>query len=292
MIAQANNMSVEIFEEAMQRAVETALGEDIGHGDETSGRIVPWGAEAEACIYAKEQGVIAGLEVARATFKCAGVKDFEALIEDGQIAEKGDRVVEMYGKARGILKAERVALNFLQRLSGIATTTRKYVEAADGKAVILDTRKTTPGLRALEKYAVRMGGGQNHRTGLYDMVLIKDNHVDMAGGVKKAIEAVRKSSYEGEIEVEVRNFNELKEALEANPDRIMLDNMSLSEIKEAVEIVDSWIALEASGNMTLDRISEVAATGVDYISVGALTHSYKALDLSLVIEKVIKKQLI
>jgi len=236
-------------------------------------------------ICAKAPGVVAGLPVAEAVFsRVDGSLRFMPRVEDGDTVAPGDVVAEVEGPARGMLAAERIALNFLQRLSGIATLTRAFVDAVAGtQATILDTRKTHPGYRVLEKYAVRMGGGQNHRTGLYDMILIKDNHIEAAGSITAAVERACAAYPDLLVEVEVKNLDELHEALPLDVDRIMLDNMDLDQMRTAVQIAAGRVPLEASGNVNLERVAAIAATGVDYISVGALTHSAPALDLSMLV---------
>jgi len=260
-----------------------ALEEDMGDGDITTNRIVPLERRGNGQFVAKKGGVIAGLQVAEAAFLALDDQvQFEAMINDGERVESGKTIATVEGKGRALLSAERVALNFLQRISGIASLTRKFVDAVNGtSAVILDTRKTAPGLRAFDKWAVLLGGGQNHRIGLFDMVLIKDNHIHIAGSITKAISRVRAGAGGGvEIEVEVRDIEELKEALELKVDRILLDNMNVKELAQAVQITDGRVPLEASGNVDLDNVAAIAATGVNYISVGRLTHSAKALDIS------------
>jgi nicotinate-nucleotide pyrophosphorylase (carboxylating) len=273
-----------IEDEKISAIVQRALAEDIGPGDVTSQWILPPEMRVRGRFLAKAQGVVAGLEVVRQVFRQVDERiTFQALMRDGDTIAEGDIVATVEGPAVGILTAERTALNFLQRMSGIATLTRRCVEAVAGtKAVILDTRKTAPGLRPLDKWAVRLGGGQNHRLGLYDMVLIKDNHIAAAGGITRAVERVRQRNQPGlPVEVEVKSLAELEEALALKVDRIMLDNMGLDEMRRAVETTAGRVPLEASGNVTLENAAAIAATGVDYISVGALTHSVKALDISL-----------
>ncbi len=276
-----------MVDEQIQAIVQRALAEDIGSGDVTSQWILPPEMRVRGCFLAKAQGVLAGLDVACQVFRQVDERIiFQARLKDGDLISKGDIVATVEGSAVGILTAERTALNFLQRMSGIATLTRRYVEAVAGtRAVILDTRKTAPGLRLLDKWAVRLGGGQNHRLGLYDMVLIKDNHIAAAGSITRAVERVRRRNRLGlAVEVEVKSLAELEEALALNVDRIMLDNMDLDEMRQAVEMTAGRVPLEASGNVTLENVAAIAATGVDYISVGALTHSVKALDISLEVE--------
>ena len=277
------------FPDWLLRRVRTALDEDVGPGDVTTEATIPADRRGRAVIRAKAAGILAGVDAARATFAMVdtGVR-YEGLA-DGAALEVGTVVAEVDGPARALLVGERTALNYLQRMSGIATLTRRFVDAAgSGKARILDTRKTTPGLRMLEKNAVRAGGGDNHRVGLYDMVLIKENHIAVAGGIDAAIASARAHAPAGmEIEIEVRDLAELETALRLAPDRILLDNMTTPTMAEAVRMRDATAPatkLEASGNMSLARVPEVAAAGVDFISVGALTHSAPALDLSMIVE--------
>lgn len=275
-------MTHSTWQTAAQHLVELALAEDLSdRGDVTSALSIPADATITGRIRAKEAGVIAGLEIVRMVYaQIDPAVTVDLLLTDGTSVEVGTVICEVRGAGRSVLSGERVALNFLQHLSGIASLTAKFVAAVKGtKAVILDTRKTTPGWRLLEKYAVRMGGGQNHRIGLYDMVLIKDNHIDAAGGITAAVTAVQAAALP--IEVEVKNLDELCEALTLKVDRILLDNMNLQQMRQAVTVTAGHVPLEASGNMALDRVAAVAATGVDYISVGALTHSAPALDLSM-----------
>lgn len=277
---------------AVEEAVTCALAEDVGQGDVTSLWTIRTQAQAEGHFLSKADGIVAGLAVVSAVFSASDPElAFEAMVQDGQPIRQGQIIGEVHGRARGILTAERTALNFLQRMSGIATLTHRYVETVrETKAVILDTRKTAPGLRLLDKWAVRLGGGQNHRLGLYDMVLIKDNHIAAAGGITEAVRRVGEqitghgSQTKIEIEVEVKDLDELREALALGLDRIMLDNMTLQEMREAVRITDGRVPLEASGGVNLETVRQIAETGVDYISVGALTHSVTALDISLDIE--------
>jgi len=269
-----------------QHLIQLALEEDLGErGDVTSAVSIPVETKITGRITAKEAGVIAGLDlVAQVYAQIDPTVTVQTSVEDGATVEAGTVICEVSGAGRSVLTGERVALNFLQHLSGIASLTAQFVEAVDGtNTVILDTRKTTPGWRVLEKYAVRMGGGQNHRMGLYDMVLIKDNHIDAAGGISNAVNAARSAGLP--IEVEVKNLDELREALTLGVDRILLDNMNLTQMQQAVTIAGGNVPLEASGNMTLNRVAAVAATGVNFISVGALTHSAPALDLSMRLEK-------
>jgi nicotinate-nucleotide pyrophosphorylase (carboxylating) len=263
--------------------IKRALDEDIGTGDVTTNSIVPPKASLIGRIVAKQDGVVAGLNVAaRVMLAVSPYITFVEKVTDGAIVSRGTVLAGVDGPARALLTAERTTLNFLGRMSGIATLTRKFVDAVSStKAIILDTRKTAPGLRITDKLAVRMGGGQNHRTGLFDMVLIKDNHIDFAGSITNAVGRVRSSGTELEIEVETRSLDHVREALKLGVERILLDNMPVEMMREAVVICDGRAKLEASGNVTLDNVLEVAGTGVDYISVGALTHSPKVFDVSL-----------
>jgi nicotinate-nucleotide pyrophosphorylase (carboxylating) len=268
--------------------IDAALAEDVGPGDWTSLWTFPADRRGEAGIVAKAPGVVAGTEVAAGVFRRVDPSlHVEVSSPDGTAVEPGDRVMRITGPARSILTAERVALNFLQRLSGVATVTRTYVRAVQGTgARVIDTRKTTPGMRALEKRAVLAGGGANHRHGLHDMVLVKDNHIAAAGGITAAVDAVRRHNEHGlKVEVETTTLAEVDEALRAGVDRIMFDNMPLDLLRQAVDRVrtagEGRPETEASGGITLQTIRPVAETGVDFISVGALTHSAPALDLSL-----------
>ena len=264
--------------------IQRALDEDLGDGDVTTLCTIPEDATLTGRFIAKADGIIAGLEVARLTFALIDERvrvDFT--IRDGDPVTKGQAFGTVNGPTRALLSGERTALNFLQRMSGIATLTHQFVEAVKfSQALILDTRKTAPGLRTIDKWAVSLGGGQNHRYGLFDMVLIKDNHISAVGSITEAVERVRLLDEQYRpIEVEVKNLNELQEALVAKVDRIMLDNMSLAQMREAVKITAGRMPLEASGNVSLENVAEIGATGVAYISVGALTHSLRALDISL-----------
>jgi nicotinate-nucleotide pyrophosphorylase (carboxylating) len=272
----------------IDKIIEQALLEDIGTGDITTEFIIPSNLKAKGIIKTSEEGVVAGLDIACLIFKKLDSEIiFQEKIKDGTKVTRGKVLAEISGSARTILKGERVALNFLQRMSGIATITSKFCqEVKDLPIRIVDTRKTTPGLRILEKYAVRMGGGYNHRFGLYDAVLIKDNHIAAAGGIKSAVNSVRNQiSHTVNIEVEVENLSQLQEALEMKVDIIMLDNMNLETVKEAVKIVKGEVLIEASGGITLEKVRKIAQTGVDLISVGALTHSVKSLDINMEILK-------
>lgn len=273
----------ETVEAALPGMIARALEEDVGDGDLTSNATVPAALAYRGHFLVKATGVIAGLNVAAAVFAQVdpGVH-FTTLVEEGSAVQRGDIVAVAEGPGRSLLTAERVALNFLQRMSGIASLTRRYVDAVQGtRAQILDTRKTVPGLRLLDKWAVHLGGGVNHRIGLYDMALIKDNHIVAAGGITAAVERVRAyDTRRRPIEVEVTNLAQLREALALDVDQIMLDNMNLEQMAEAVRIVDGAVRLEASGNVSLETVAAIAATGVDTISVGKLTHSVEALDVS------------
>jgi nicotinate-nucleotide pyrophosphorylase (carboxylating) len=267
--------------------IHRALEEDLGDGDITTLSTVPPGLIVQGTFIAKESGIIAGIEVVHETLKYLYPRiSFSPRVIDGKRASKGTILATVRGNGRAVLIAERTALNFFQRMSGIATITRMYVNAVrKTKAIIVDTRKTAPGLRLIDKWAVRLGGAQNHRFGLYDMVLIKENHIAAAGGITRAVAQVRATDkQERLIEVEVRTLIELKETLKLNVDRILLDNMSLKQMREAVHITNGRTQLEASGNVSLDNVTKVAATGVDFISIGKLTHSVCALDISFLIK--------
>jgi nicotinate-nucleotide pyrophosphorylase (carboxylating) len=272
----------------MQELIERALAEDVGELDVTSASVVPADAVARARIDQKQPGVVAGLKVAEAVFRTVDPSlRWHARVDDGSYRESG-LVAEVAGPARTLLTGERTALNFLQRLSGVATLTARYVAAVAGTgATILDTRKTTPGLRVLEKQAVVAGGGENHRFGLYDAILVKENHAALAGGVgqatRLALEGARR--YDVPVEVECATLAEVDDALAAGIDRILLDNMSLDEMRAAVSRAAGRAKLEASGGITLETVRAIAETGVDYISIGALTHSAPALDLSLTLHE-------
>jgi nicotinate-nucleotide pyrophosphorylase (carboxylating) len=264
--------------------IDAALREDMPEGDITSESVIPAGAISEAVFLAKEDGILAGLPVARRVFeKIDPAVEFVEKFQDGAAFKRSDILARLKGPTSALLKGERTALNFLQRLSGIATATRRFVDAVAGtKAKILDTRKTTPGLRLLEKDAVKMGGGTNHRLSLSDMVLIKDNHLRHVGSVAEAVRRARAAVKPGiRIEVEAAELSQVREALAAGADMIMLDNMMIETMREAVTIVAGRVPLEASGTVSLERVHAVAETGVDFISVGALTHSTRAVDISL-----------
>jgi nicotinate-nucleotide pyrophosphorylase (carboxylating) len=267
--------------------VARALAEDIGHGDVTTNATVSLGLRARGVFLVKEDCVLAGLDVAAEAFKQIEPAVLVRFVKhDGDRSVSGDEIGSVVGSARSLLVGERTALNFLQRLSGIATRTRRFVDAAAGRITVLDTRKTTPTLRVLEKYAVRAGGASNHRTGLYDAVLIKDNHVRLAGGVGAAIARLRERHPGMPVEVEVQTLEELDEALGAGAERVLLDNMSTRELHDAVRRTNGRARLEISGGVTLDRLPELAATGADDVSVGALTHSAPAIDISFEIEPI------
>jgi nicotinate-nucleotide pyrophosphorylase (carboxylating) len=279
------------MEASMRAAIRTALDEDVGTGDVTTESTVPEGHRSRATIVAKEEGVIAGLKVAEAVFRELDPDiDINVRVIDGEHVAHGDLIVELKGRTRAILTGERVALNFLARLSGVATMTAKYADVLRGTGVVLlDTRKTTPGMRLLEKYAVGIGGGANHRIGLWDMALIKENHITAAGGIGPAVSSVRKGYPDLSVEVEVRNLDELNEALEADVDRVMLDNMSIDEMRQAIQTAgehDHPADVEISGGVTLESLAAIAELGPGFISVGALTHSAPALDLSLLVEDI------
>ncbi len=264
-------------------AIRRALAEDIGPGDATSEGILPADARMTGQIIAKQNGILAGLDVAAQVCQTVDDRiDFRQTVQEGARVENRQTVAMLTGPARSLLTAERTALNFLGRMSGIATLTRQFVDAVAGtKAAILDTRKTAPGLRMLDKLAVRRGGGQNHRIGLYDMILIKDNHIDFAGSITEAVQRARAAHAVLEIEVEARTLDHVREALSLGVERILLDNMTLGMMRAAVEFVAGRAKLEASGNVSLETARAIAETGVDYISVGALTHSAKVFDVSL-----------
>jgi nicotinate-nucleotide pyrophosphorylase (carboxylating) len=284
-MTQAHPPWVELPKLLVEQAVRAALAEDLGlAGDITTDPIVPADAQGEAAIVARKPGVVAGLDLAEATFKTLdpGVQ-FVRVIDDGGKVEAGGTIGKIKGHTRALLTGERTALNFFGRLSGIATLTSAYVEAVKGtKAQIADTRKTTPGLRAFEKFAVRCGGGVNHRFGLYDAVLVKDNHIAAAGGLEAALKLLRpRAGHMVKVEVEVDTLQQLEEALTFPIDAVLLDNMDVATLKKAVALVNGKVLTEASGGVTLETVGKIAATGVDLISVGALTHSPRNLDSSL-----------
>ena len=268
--------------------INTALDEDINYIDVTTDNLLSPEHTSSAYYIAKDSGVLCGIDIAKRVFELAGGNvDFETLMHDGDKVKKGDIIAEMKGSTVTLLKGERTALNILQHLSGIATATNKCVELVKGtNASVTDTRKTLPGLRAMQKYAVTVGGGKNHRYNLSDAAMLKDNHIDAYGGITQAVTALRKKiGHMIKIEVEVRNLDELREALDVGCEVIMLDNMNCDEMKKAVEINDGEALLEASGNVTPENIRSIAETGVDIISLGALTHSVKCFDISMRIEK-------
>ncbi|MCI5988781.1 MAG: carboxylating nicotinate-nucleotide diphosphorylase [Prevotella sp.] len=273
--------------ELEDRLIDLAFAEDIGDGDHTTLCCIPEDAMGKSHLLIKEDGILAGVEVAKRVFaKFDPTMQVEVLINDGTPVKKGDIAMVVTAKVRSLLQTERLMLNIMQRMSGIATMTNKYVERLKGtKTHVLDTRKTTPGLRMLEKQAVKIGGGMNHRIGLFDMILLKDNHVDFCGGITNAItrchEYLKEKGLDLKIEIEVRNFDELAEAMNCGGiNRIMLDNFSVADTKKAVDIVGGKFETESSGGITFDTIRDYAECGVDFISVGALTHSVKGLDMS------------
>lgn len=275
-------------ENLIKNLIELAFAEDIGDGDHTTLCSIPATEEGSSRLLIKEEGILAGVEIAKVVFhKFDPNLKVEVFIEDGTHVEPGEVAFVVSGKVQSLLQTERLVLNIMQRMSGIATITNKYVKLLEGtNAKVLDTRKTTPGMRMLEKQAVKTGGGENHRIGLFDMILLKDNHVDFAGGIENAItrakQYLKEKNKDLKIEIEVRNFEELNEALRVGGvDRIMLDNFTVEDTRRAVEIVNGRVELESSGGITFDTIREYALAGVDYISVGALTHSVKSLDMSL-----------
>jgi nicotinate-nucleotide pyrophosphorylase (carboxylating) len=276
-----------IHTHSIRKLIQSALEEDIGTGDITTAAVLTGNETGKATAFAKAELVAAGIDVFRRTFLVLdGRIQFIGCCEDGQVVQKGGSLAEISGNLGSILTAERVALNFLQRMCGIATLTRQYVDEVKGThAKILDTRKTVPGLRSFDKYAVKIGGGTNHRFGLYDGVLIKDNHIAAAGGISQALARVRgRFPHTLKVEVEVKNLSELEEALVSGADVIMLDNMTVGDMRKAVDIINRRVPLEASGNVSLANVRQIAETGVDFISVGALTHSVPASDISLKIE--------
>ena len=271
-------------EDVIDSVIAAALKEDLPRGDVTSESIIPEESRSEAIILAKEEGVLAGLDVARRVFaKIDGDLEFRKMKKDGQRFSAGEKLAVIRGSSISILKGERTALNFLQRMSGIASTTRRFVHALEGtKTKILDTRKTTPGLRILEKYAVKMGGGKNHRHNLSEMVMIKDNHLKLVGSISEAVQRAKERVEPGiKVEVEATTLDEVKEAVRSGADMVMLDNMSVQKMREVVEWVKGKVPLEVSGKVSLDRVREIAALGVDFISVGSLTHSYRSVDISI-----------
>lgn len=274
-------------DELEDKLIDLSFAEDIGDGDHTTLCCIPEDAMGKSHLLIKEDGILAGVEVAKKVFaRFDDTMKVEVLIQDGAHVKKGDIAMVVTGKVRSLLQTERLMLNIMQRMSGIATMTNKYVEKLKGtKTHVLDTRKTTPGMRMLEKQAVKIGGGMNHRIGLFDMILLKDNHVDFAGGITNAIDRCHKYLEEKglklKIEIEVRNFDELQQVIDhGGIDRIMLDNFSVADTKKAVQIIAGRFETESSGGITFDTIRQYAECGVDFISVGALTHSVKGLDMS------------
>lgn len=274
-------------DELEDRLIDLAFAEDIGDGDHTTLCCIPEDAVGKSHLLIKEDGILAGVEVAKRVFaRFDNTLKVEVFMDDGSEVKKGDIAMLVTGKTRSLLQTERLMLNIMQRMSGIATTTRKYVDLLKGTHTkVLDTRKTTPGMRMLEKQAVKIGGGVNHRIGLFDMILLKDNHVDFAGGIRNAIDKCHKyldeKSLNLKIEIEVRNFDELEQVLErGGVDRIMLDNFTVADTKKAVDMIAGKYETESSGGITFDTIRQYAECGVDFVSVGALTHSVKCLDMS------------
>lgn len=273
-------------DELIDDLLTLAFAEDVGDGDHTTLSTIPAEEKGRQQLIVKEEGILAGVDIARKVFeKFDPSLKMTVMIEDGAHVKPGDIAFVVEGSVRSLLQTERVMLNIMQRMSGIATTTAHYQKELEGlKTKVLDTRKTTPGMRLLEKEAVKIGGGENHRIGLFDMILIKDNHVDFAGGIDKAVAAAKDyckaKGKDLKIEVEVRNTDEIKQALAAGVDRIMLDNFSPERTREAVELIDGQCEIESSGGITLDTLRQYGECGVDFISVGALTHSVKGLDMS------------
>jgi len=275
------------YNDLLERLIETAIIEDLGDGDHSSLSCIPESAEGKAQLIVKENGILAGVEIAKIIFhKLDSKVIFQQLLSDGSPIKKGDIAFYVSGNTRSLLQAERLVLNIMQRMSGIATQTSIYVEKLKGlNTKILDTRKTTPGMRILDKAAVKLGGGENHRMGLYDMIMLKDNHIDFAGGISNAIMQTKKYLKETgkdlKIEVEARNLQEIREILAIGVDRIMLDNFTVQQTRAAVELINNACETESSGGITLETIRSYAECGVTYISIGALTHQIKSLDLSL-----------
>ena len=276
-----------VKDELIDKLIDLAFAEDIGDGDHTTLSTIPAEAMGKNMLLIKEDGVLAGVEMAKRIFAHFDSElKVEVLMEDGTEVKKGDIAMRVSGKVRSLLQTERLMLNVMQRMSGIATMTRKYVKQLEGTNTrVLDTRKTTPGMRIMEKEAVKIGGGVNHRIGLFDMILLKDNHVDFAGGIKQAIERAKEYCKEKgknlKIEIEVRNFDELQQVLDlGGVDRIMFDNFDTTATRKAVEMVGGRFETESSGGITFDTLRDYALCGVDFISVGALTHSVKGLDMS------------
>ena len=279
---------MEIDKDYLERFIEIAIKEDIGDGDHTSLATIPSNLQGKVQLLVKQDGIIAGAEVAEQVFKKLDKQiKFNLFIYDGQNVKKGDVVFTAEGDVLSLLQAERIVLNIMQRMSGIATQTRQYVDKLQGlKTRILDTRKTTPGMRFLDKYSVKIGGGENHRMGLHDMILIKDNHIDFAGSIQKALEKtklyVKGKRKNLDIEIEARTLDDINQILAiGGVKRILLDNFTISQTKEAVKIISGKVEIESSGNINLDNIRDYAMCGVDFISVGALTHQISSMDLSL-----------
>ena len=280
-----------VVKDLIDRLIDLSFAEDIGDGDHTTLSCIPADAMGKSKLLIKEEGILAGIEVAKEVFRRFDpTMKVEVFIQDGTHVKPGDVAMMVEGKVQSLLQTERLMLNIMQRMSGIATMTNKYVKKLEGtKTRVLDTRKTTPNCRVFEKYAVRIGGGNNHRYNLTDGVLLKDNHIGAAGGVKQAVTMAKEyAPFVRKIEVETENLDMVREALEANVDIIMLDNMDLDMAKKAIEIIDNKAITEFSGNVSLDNIEDVGKIGVDYVSIGALTHSYKVLDLSIKNLKIIK----
>ena len=279
---------MKLNKEHLDHILDLAIQEDIGDGDHSSLACIPSRKKGKSRLLIKEPGILAGVEIAQQIFhKIDDRLKTEIFIEDGQAVEKGEIAFHVEGRVQSILRAERLVLNVMQRMSGIATQTRRYVEKLEGLPTrVLDTRKTTPGLRLLEKKAVELGGGVNHRMGLYDMIMLKDNHVDFAGGInqaiRKALKYLQKKEMSLKIEIEVRNLEEIEQVLEIGGiDRILLDNFSVEQTRQAVEMINGMFETESSGGITLETIRDYAQCGVDYVSVGALTHHINSLDMSL-----------
>lgn len=277
-------------EPTLKSLIDRAFKEDVHNGDVTTNSIVGESVSAEAHWKSKQKGTVAGIDFARNIFERLDPRiQWNSFVADGDEVEQGNIIVKIKGSCRAILTAERIALNIVQRMSGIATMTKKYVrEIKDYPTKILDTRKTVPGLRLLDKYAVSAGEGANHRMGLFDLAMIKDNHIVAAGGIGEAVQKVRRKHPDLKIEVETTNLTQLREALLAEADIIMLDNMGLEMMEEGVSIINDKSETEASGNITLEDVREIAKTGVDYISIGALTHSVKAFDISQELKQIFK----
>ena len=279
-------MDEKVVKDLIDRLIDLSFAEDIGDGDHTTLSCIPADAMGKSKLLIKEEGILAGIEVAKEVFhRFDPTMKVEVFLQDGTPVKPGDVAMIVEGKIQSLLQTERLMLNIMQRMSGIATMTARYVKRLEGtKTRVLDTRKTTPGMRILEKMAVKIGGGVNHRIGLFDMILLKDNHVDFAGGIDKAVsrakEYCKAKNKNLKIELEVRNFDELQQGLALGVDRIMLDNFTPENTRKAVELVNGRVELESSGGITFDTLRDYAECGVDYISVGALTHSVKGLDMS------------